>query len=183
MKTQKEYALEYYRKNKEMLNKKRRENYGEKEKEQAKLRRIRFKEKHGIGIWRKYYKKSDNHKHYINFKSKYPEKYLIRRKKFNEWRKIRIATDPIFKEKERQRCLKNSICRIHNSRSSGIKLTKSIIEEIYKKYQFMCAVCNKTNKETKLSIDHIKPICKGGTNDINNLQILCLHCNQVKSGK
>lgn len=41
----------------------------------------------------------------------------------------------------------------------------------------ICVNCNTTKD---LTIDHIKPLSKGGTNNINNLQILCRSCNASK---
>jgi hypothetical protein len=41
-----------------------------------------------------------------------------------------------------------------------------------------CLKCNATNK--KLTIDHVVPISKGGTNWISNIQPLCLSCNSGK---
>ncbi len=46
-----------------------------------------------------------------------------------------------------------------------------------------CALCGATKKETILDVDHIKPRSKGGTNDIENLQILCAKCNRSKGNK
>ena len=34
-----------------------------------------------------------------------------------------------------------------------------------------------------LHLDHIKPLDKGGNDDINNLQTLCESCNKSKGGK
>lgn len=48
------------------------------------------------------------------------------------------------------------------------------------KLERICIMCE-TKKD--LTIDHIKPLSKGGTNDINNLQILCRKCNATKGAK
>ena len=52
---------------------------------------------------------------------------------------------------------------------------------VLKRDDYRCVECGATNKETTLEIDHILPVAKGGTNDINNLQTLCKHCNRAKS--
>lgn len=44
---------------------------------------------------------------------------------------------------------------------------------------FRCKLCGKDSQD--LQIDHIYPISKGGTNDLNNLQLLCEGCNHNKS--
>ena len=53
--------------------------------------------------------------------------------------------------------------------------------EVFKRDNYRCKECGATNKETTLEIDHIIPVSKGGTNDINNLQTLCKACNRAKS--
>jgi len=36
------------------------------------------------------------------------------------------------------------------------------------------------SKKYSWQCDHITPICRGGTFDLNNVTIACVHCNQVK---
>jgi HNH endonuclease len=43
-----------------------------------------------------------------------------------------------------------------------------------------CAHCAAQND---LSIDHITPLIRGGTNDLDNLQLLCRSCNSSKSDR
>lgn len=51
---------------------------------------------------------------------------------------------------------------------------------VYNKDKGTCAICGKFVSVDDFTIDHIIPIAKGGTNDLENLQ--CAHkvCNQVK---
>jgi 5-methylcytosine-specific restriction endonuclease McrA len=43
-----------------------------------------------------------------------------------------------------------------------------------------CAFCGATKY---LTIDHIKPLSKGGKNELENIQVLCWECNRFKSNK
>lgn len=67
----------------------------------------------------------------------------------------------------------------HN-RKNRRSLNKTIFKKLLHKYKFSCVECG--SKE-KLSIDHIKPVSKGGTDEFNNLQILCKTCNSKKGAK
>jgi 5-methylcytosine-specific restriction endonuclease McrA len=46
---------------------------------------------------------------------------------------------------------------------------------------YRCQLCGRTAKETKLEVDHKKPVAKGGTDSLNNLWTLCIDCNRGKS--
>lgn len=43
--------------------------------------------------------------------------------------------------------------------------------------------CNFCKKESRLTIDHVYPVSKGGEDCLNNLQLLCQSCNSSKSNK
>lgn len=49
-----------------------------------------------------------------------------------------------------------------------------------KKLGSKCVLCGVSEIKTKLTIDHIIPVSKSGTNDIRNLQPLCFPCNRIK---
>ena len=55
---------------------------------------------------------------------------------------------------------------------------------VYERDNYTCQICGATvNDGAKLEIDHIKPVSKGGTNDENNLQVLCQQCNREKHNR
>lgn len=47
-------------------------------------------------------------------------------------------------------------------------------------YDFCCLRCNKKLPFEKLTLDHVKPVSKGGSSDIWNIQPLCNKCNRKK---
>lgn len=54
--------------------------------------------------------------------------------------------------------------------------------EILKRDGYRCQMCGVTAKDgATLEIDHITPVARGGTNDADNLQVLCRECNAGKS--
>jgi hypothetical protein len=56
--------------------------------------------------------------------------------------------------------------------------------EILKRDDYRCQMCGVTAKDgATLEIDHILPVSKGGTNDPDNLQVLCRDCNAGKGAQ
>lgn len=51
---------------------------------------------------------------------------------------------------------------------------------VYERDGYECVTC-KARKD--LSIDHIIPVARGGTNDLDNLQTMCRSCNSRKGTK
>lgn len=55
--------------------------------------------------------------------------------------------------------------------------------ELCEQYDHTCLCCGKQEPEISLTVDHVVPLSKGGTNNIDNLQPLCLTCNLSKATK
>ncbi len=57
----------------------------------------------------------------------------------------------------------------------------NIKEDILKRNNYRCVVCGRGREDgVELTVDHIKPKDKGGTNDIDNGQTLCTEHNLLK---
>jgi len=56
---------------------------------------------------------------------------------------------------------------------------KETVSAVMKEYGYTCVYCGGTAE----AIDHVYPVCKGGTNDRRNLVASCDRCNSIASGK
>ena len=65
-------------------------------------------------------------------------------------------------------------------KTSRINIPQSVRKYILQRNNYQCQGCGKKQTQTKLNIDHIVALAKGGSNDISNLQVLCRQCNQTK---
>jgi predicted RNA-binding Zn-ribbon protein involved in translation (DUF1610 family) len=64
------------------------------------------------------------------------------------------------------------------------EISDSLRYDILKRDNFKCVICGASSKEgTRLHVDHIVPIAKGGKSVPNNLRSLCERCNVGKSSK
>lgn len=67
-----------------------------------------------------------------------------------------------------------------NVRKAANKQRRKFRQEIIARDGEQCAKCGATDN---LQVDHIYPVSRGGTNDLDNLQLLCGPCNLSKSAK
>lgn len=72
--------------------------------------------------------------------------------------------------------------RRSRQRNAGGSHTVEEIKALLSKQKFKCAACSKRVADS-YEVDHIVPLSKGGSNDIRNLQILCISCNRRKNAK
>jgi len=50
-------------------------------------------------------------------------------------------------------------------------------------FNYTCLMCGKSEPEIKLTVDHVLPLSKGGSNSIENIQPLCHSCNSSKKAR
>lgn len=62
-------------------------------------------------------------------------------------------------------------------------LSKKTRFNVFKRDLFTCQYCGKKSPDVILEVDHIKPICDGGDDNMINLITSCFDCNRGKSGE
>lgn len=69
-------------------------------------------------------------------------------------------------------------------------ISPQLRNEIFERNGFTCQLCGagagdpdpfNPNRKVRLHIDHIKPISQGGTDEKDNLRVLCSACNQGRA--
>lgn len=71
--------------------------------------------------------------------------------------------------------------KFYKLKSERIELTKEEKTEMLEENEHKCNKCEQTLKKNKYHFDHIIPLASGGSNDIDNIQILCIECHHNKT--
>lgn len=62
-------------------------------------------------------------------------------------------------------------------RKKGPAQTPPLRQQVYERDGRRCVKCG---RKDRLSLDHVRPLSKGGAHDVRNLQTLCVPCNGAK---
>lgn len=80
----------------------------------------------------------------------------------------------IFKKLDKEIPKQNSAPTTSSYRKTGLETNPSNYG------WYTCVHCGRKFRKGSIDIDHIIPKSKGGTNNPENLQCLCIHCNRSK---
>jgi 5-methylcytosine-specific restriction endonuclease McrA len=125
------------------------------------------------------------------YKKKYPEKVKERLRKWRRKNAERLkivdgARVAKWRVDNPEKVLINSRKGRHTRRArqyeAGGSYTNAQIQELLERQDWKCIYCS-TCLRSKRELDHIMPLARGGSNDISNLQWLCLPCNRKKRDK
>jgi len=105
------------------------------------------------------------------YRDRNPEKA---REHLREYRRERPVWTRLQKYKRRVRCGDGQVDKGHLNKD----FEKQVIDKL-KKQDYKCIYCKVDIKEC-FSIDHIVPLAKGGSNNIENIDLVCKSCNTRK---
>jgi 5-methylcytosine-specific restriction endonuclease McrA len=160
------------------------ERYRNKDKKAYNARIAEWKRKHPIKARRQAAKYRSHSKKSINsYNAKYRAKTVAERKVYNaQYYKEHSEDYRRRLNKWRKENPERAQVQIHNRRArktqAGGSYTTEEWQALRKKYMFQCVCCL---RRRKLVPDHVIPIAKGGTSNIDNIQPLCQPCNSRKA--
>ena len=130
-----------------------------------------------INEWQK-----NNREKVLRYKKKWNDRNKERK---NVWARRAYSKNPKkfinkvarWRKKNPEKVRAGQKARFARMRASG-KIKASTVYQL-KQEQPFCVYCGRPSEH----LDHIIPICKGGTNEKSNLQMLCARCNCKKATK
>jgi 5-methylcytosine-specific restriction endonuclease McrA len=110
-------------------------------------------------------------------KDEYNIKKEERRKNSKERKKLEKRK---YKAKYKKMHYFKYISKVHNKRSGGYVLKPMELWGILKRQRMLCALTGRMLNRDNISLDHIVPLSKGGSNEPNNLRFVHIDSNTFK---
>ncbi len=86
--------------------------------------------------------------------------------------------------RKRDKTSKVSIRQRVRAQGLGVEFdTDILLVNVFKRYKGICAICGLWVPAGKASLDHTKPLSKGGTHTHDNVQLAHLRCNLRKGAR
>jgi 5-methylcytosine-specific restriction endonuclease McrA len=150
--------------------------YVEKKEKDIELRRTEKEKRNSEYLKRKYKKRGEKillKRNGCSTRDEYKTKKEVKRNNRKEQRrqyKVRYKRIHYFKY----------ISKVHNKRSGGYKLKPMELWGILKRQRMLCALTGRRLNRDNISLDHIVPLSKGGSNEPNNLRFVHIDSNTFK---
>lgn len=169
------------------------------EKRVAAEARIRYKEKDPErkrrlsreSAKRKYYENPERFKNKKQWRDVDPEGWRAwsreysRRYRAEHPEQIKATKDRFVKRHGKSYVNAQVLRGVHRRRAKlrGSKFDTAAWELLKQEYDFTCLWCQQREPEILLTPDHVVPVSRGGADTIDNIQPLCLGCNQRKNAR
>lgn len=174
-----EYDTKYCEKNKEKIAL-RQAKYREDNKDKLEVCRYKNREKRAASFARYSAKNADRLREYrLARYAQNPSKYI---EIANAYRKANPEKRAQYRKDNKLKLTVHWHTRRARKVSAGGSYTDKEISDLMRKQKNRCPVCG-VGISSKYHIDHVMPLALGGTNFINNIQLLCPPCNLSKGAR
>lgn len=91
-----------------------------------------------------------------------------------------LGMDVVEGELKPDRIIEDGRKHMWNKKANSRKFNAEQRKIIYEHNHGICAICGRSVAFEEFTIDHWKPLAKGGTNELNNLKVAHRSCNLIK---
>jgi 5-methylcytosine-specific restriction endonuclease McrA len=150
--------------------------YVEKKEKDIELRRTEKEKRNSEYLKRKYKKRGEKillKRNGCSTRDEYKTQKEVKRNNRKEQRrqyKVRYKRIHYFKH----------ISKVHNKRSGGYKLKPMELWGLLKRQRMLCGLTGRMLNRDNISLDHIVPLSKGGSNEPSNLRFVHIDANTFK---